>query len=114
MARAATQESMSIVQILRTVERGREHDSVLLAEVQDLVGEQSQIRCNDELQVFASGRVELDSPFNDVPHQGEIQERLAPLKLDLDGSRRRAECEVERQIGILDGHVVPTIILRAP
>ena len=84
VAVAARSWSVAIVKIGRAIKRGREENVVALAERKNVVSEQSEVRCDDELDLLSSLRRGQFRVLDDFCDEREVEQRLAALKLDLD------------------------------
>ena len=77
----------SVVEVRRAVERRRDVDVVLAAEVEHLVVEQREVRGDHEREVACgAARSSLSASRHDLLDQREVQQRLAALELDLDAA----------------------------
>ena len=70
--------AIAVVKIRRAVQRGREVDIVVAAEIEDLVAEQCKVRGDDEETRFADVRYSSVPLRDDHSHEIEVQEAARP------------------------------------
>src|SRR6185437_3109223 len=86
--------AVAVMQIGRSVQRGRNVNEVLLTICKNFVGYDRKIGGDHETKIALRNCVSCESAFHYMLNHWEIQHRLAALKLDLDVWRRRSEYEV--------------------
>src|SRR4051794_37156819 len=84
---------------------------MLSAEVEHLVIQQGQVRCDHELKLLPEGNRPLLRGQDNPSDEFEVQERLASLKLDLDQRSRCRQGNIQRLRGRGLVHVVADAVL---